>query len=154
LDDNIKKSKVPALISFSYFIRLLGPAFGYTLASVSLKMYIAPDHTPTITNEDPRWIGAWYFGWIVLGFALFIFVPIMAMFPKELPRAAVRNRVEKEKKRRLEAKTFEVSEHKEGKNDKGEELVNFNGLMATFKRLLTNKIFLLNNFASIFYIFG
>ena len=25
LDDNIKKSKTPALISFSYFIRLLGP---------------------------------------------------------------------------------------------------------------------------------
>lgn len=77
LDDNIKKSKTPALISkvkaqkyctnlkcffftfegFSYFIRLLGPAAGYSLASFSLNMYIAPELTPIITNKDPRWLG-------------------------------------------------------------------------------------------------
>lgn len=59
LDDNIKKSKAPALVSFSYFIRLLGPALGYNLASFSLNIYVAPEMTPTITNKDPRWIGAW-----------------------------------------------------------------------------------------------
>lgn len=42
MDDNIKKSKTPALISFSYFLRLLGPAFGFGLASFSLKFYINP----------------------------------------------------------------------------------------------------------------
>lgn len=59
LDDNIKKSKAPALMSISYFIRLLGPALGYNIASVSLGIYVAPGLTPTITNKDPRWIGAW-----------------------------------------------------------------------------------------------
>lgn len=78
MDDNIKKSKTPALMSkknfekyeklfliafilgISMFMRLLGPACGYALASIFLKMYIAPDLTPVIGNKDPRWLGAWY----------------------------------------------------------------------------------------------
>jgi sodium-independent organic anion transporter len=150
LDDNILKSKTPALISLSYFIRLLGPALGYGLASFSLKVYIAPELTPTITIQDPRWLGAWYMGWIVLGFALIIFVPLMAMFPKSLPRAAVRYQIADEKKKRQMAKTMEVVEEKDG----DEKKVSFNGMLATFKRLMTNKVFVLNNVASAFYVFG
>lgn len=54
MDDNIKKSKTPVSISFSYFLRMLGPAIGYGLASFSLKFYISPTLTPTITTTDPR----------------------------------------------------------------------------------------------------
>ena len=54
MDDNIQKSKTPALISFSYFLRMLGPAIGYGLASFCLKFYISPTLTPTITTKDPR----------------------------------------------------------------------------------------------------
>lgn len=54
MDDNIQKSKTPALISFSYFLRMLGPAIGYGLASFALKFYISPTLTPTITMQDPR----------------------------------------------------------------------------------------------------
>lgn len=43
----------------SMFLRLLGPAAGYSLASICLKMYIAPDLTPVINNKDSRWLGAW-----------------------------------------------------------------------------------------------
>lgn len=56
MDDNIQKSKTPALISFSYFLRMLGPAIGYGLASFSLKFYVSPTLTPTITMQDPRYI--------------------------------------------------------------------------------------------------
>jgi len=35
---------------------------GYTLASYALGMYVDPNLTPVITNNDPRWIGAWWFG--------------------------------------------------------------------------------------------
>ena len=54
MDDNIKKSKTPALISFSFFLRMLGPAIGYALASFSLSFYISPSLTPVITTKDPR----------------------------------------------------------------------------------------------------
>lgn len=38
-------------LGFSYFLRLLGPAGGYALASFCLKIYISPDLTPTIDNK-------------------------------------------------------------------------------------------------------
>lgn len=108
MDDNIKKSKTPALVSeyevkikfrgnlyfmfsgFSYFLRMLGPPIGYALASFSLNMFISPTLTPTITKNDPRWLGAWWLGWLVLGSLLFVFGSLLAFFPKTLPRAAAR----------------------------------------------------------------
>lgn len=69
---------------------MLGPAIGYGLASICLKLYVNPTLTPTIDNTDPRWLGAWWLGWIILGFVLFVFSTLLALFPKTLPRAAVR----------------------------------------------------------------
>lgn len=87
MDDNILKSKTPTFISklnriglktlrllifdivlsgnvyfsgLAYFMRMLGPALGYTLASMCLKIYVSPSLTPTINNLDPRWLGAWW----------------------------------------------------------------------------------------------
>lgn len=77
IDDNVKKSKTPVLISFSYFFRLLGPALGYSLASACLKMYISPSLHPTVTDKDPRWLGAWWMGWILLGFILALFTVML-----------------------------------------------------------------------------
>lgn len=74
-------------------MRTLGPAMGYAIVSICLKLYIAPDLTPIIDNTDPRWLGAWWIGWLVLGTLLIIFASMMAMFPKTLPRAAVRKRI-------------------------------------------------------------
>lgn len=51
---------------------MFGPPLGHLTASIVLKMYIAPSLTPTITNKDPRWLGAWWLGWLVLGILLFV----------------------------------------------------------------------------------
>lgn len=56
----------------SYFLRLCGPAIGYTLASKVLNVYIEPSLTPTITTADPRWLGAWWIGWLALGVPILI----------------------------------------------------------------------------------
>lgn len=69
---------------------MLGPALGYGLASICLKFYISPTLTPTIDNNDPRWLGAWWLGWLILAFVLFIFASLLALFPKTLPRAHYR----------------------------------------------------------------
>lgn len=74
---------------------MLGPAIGYGLASICLKLYISPTLTPTIDNNDPRWLGAWWLGWIILALILFIFSSLLALFPKTLPRAAIRKELRK-----------------------------------------------------------
>ena len=147
MDDNILKSKVPALVSVSYFIRLLGPAGGYSLASYCLKIYILPSLTPTITDTDPRWLGAWWLGWLHLAVGSFVFAFFLLIFPKELPRAYVRRMIAKEKQRRnlLAQGINEVKE---------EPKASFNDMMVTFKRLFKNVAYMLNNIASVFYFFG
>lgn len=54
MDDNVQKSKTPALVSVSMFLRMLGPAIGFSLASFTLKFYVSPTLTPVVTTSDPR----------------------------------------------------------------------------------------------------
>ncbi|XP_059613651.1 solute carrier organic anion transporter family member 74D-like [Phlebotomus argentipes] len=145
MDDNVKKSKTPALISLSYFLRMLGPAIGYALASVCLKMYISPSLTPTINNTDPRWLGAWWLGWFILAGVLIMFSFLIGLFPKILPRAAVRKRIAVEKAR-LGMKIDEEIQ--------AELPASVKDMITTFKRLVSNNTLMLNNLASIFYFFG
>lgn len=94
VDDNVKKSKAPLLLVLANFVRLLGPAVGYSLASFCLKFYVSPELHPKINDEDPRWIGAWWLGYGVFAIVLFFFAPIISAFPKTLPRAALRRKNE------------------------------------------------------------
>lgn len=70
----------------------------------------------------------------------------MGMFPKQLPRAAIRRRIATEKQK-LGVKLSEVKKE-------NELPASFKDMMITFKRLLKNKILMLNNIASVFYFFG
>lgn len=144
MDDNIKKSKTPALISLSYFLRMLGPAIGYALASFCLKLYVSPSVTPTINNADPRWLGAWWLGWLILGVILLIFGSFLGLFPKALPRAYVRRQIDIEKIKKGK-KIDDAVDHPQR---------SFSDMIITFKRLLRNKVLMLNNAASVFYFFG
>lgn len=111
-------------------------------------MYIAPHLTPVITNKDPRWIGAWYFGWVFIALVLSSFSVIMALFPKELPRAAVRRRIATEKERRKNASKLDLAEKDV------EPETSLKDFFLTFKRLLKNKLYMYNNLAGTFYVFG
>jgi len=69
LADNWRQFLNKALTFSSFFnlgitvsLRLVGPTFGFLLASAALKMYVNPLMTPLITPENPRWIGAWWLG--------------------------------------------------------------------------------------------
>lgn len=123
---------------------MLGPAIGYGLASFCLKLYISPTLTPTINNNDPRWLGAWWLGWIILSLFLFVLASLLALFPKTLPRAAARRELVK-KQTSWASKTSELEQ---------ELPTSFSDMIATFKRLIFNSTLMLNNFASIFYFLG
>lgn len=84
---------------------------------------------------------------MTLAISLFAFAFIMIMFPKELPRAALRKRIAAEKRKR-------GMKH-DDKEDKNEEIpASIKDMLVTFKRLLMNATFMLNNIAAIFYYFG
>jgi len=63
----------------------VGPAIGFLLGFACLSLYIDPKLHPVITNKDPRWLGAWWLGWIILGVTMGTFAILIAMFPRNLP---------------------------------------------------------------------
>jgi hypothetical protein len=92
-------------------------------------------------------LGAWWLGWVILAVSLFGFAFVMCMFPKQLPRAAVRKRIASERRKR-------GMKSLEKETDHDEIPASFSDMMVTFKRLFLNVTFMLNNLASIFYYFG
>jgi len=139
---------------------MLGPAAGYALASMCLRVYIVPYFKPIVNDKDPRWLGAWWMGWLIIGCSLLFFSVLFAMFPKELPRAAARRMVEEERRKKALKLAKTLSEKEQMQKQESEmkstieEKASWEDMKATFKRLLTNKTLMYNNLSSVFYLFG
>lgn len=73
------------LQGFTFALRTVGPAIGFLLGYGCLSLYIDPKLHPVITKKDPRWLGAWWLGWIILGVTMGMFAVLIAMFPRDLP---------------------------------------------------------------------
>ncbi|XP_068087043.1 solute carrier organic anion transporter family member 74D isoform X2 [Anabrus simplex] len=131
LDNNSRKDKAPFLLAISACIRMLGPSVGFSIASYALSQYIDPSLHPTIGPEDPRWMGAWWMGWSINGVMAFLLAFFIALFPRQLARA----------KRR---KTQPIT-HAD---------ISFEDFMQTVKKLLRNKVFVLNTTSTVFFVFG
>lgn len=56
-DNNPNQRNTPLLLSLSYSMRMVGPIIGYGFAYLIMTIYIDPSKTPTITQDDPRWLG-------------------------------------------------------------------------------------------------
>ncbi|XP_017090680.2 solute carrier organic anion transporter family member 74D [Drosophila bipectinata] len=136
MDDNSDRAKTPAMLSWSAFIRMLGPAMGFSVVSLCLRIYIDPFKTPLITTKDPRWMGAWWLGWIFLTIILLISAFFVGMFPKEMPKARVK---------RLKAEGDDITPLAER---------SWSDMMQSLKRLAANKVYVYNSLSSILYIFG
>ena len=72
---------------FTFALRTVGPVFGFVLGYLCLKLYIDPRLHPIIDSKDPRWLGAWWLGWIFLGITMAIFSGLLSLFPKELRKS-------------------------------------------------------------------
>lgn len=86
LDDNTKQRNTPLMLSYAFAMRMFGPVLGFALGFAMMRIYIDPRLTPLISADDPRWLGAWWLGWLLLGTLMFIFAGLIGMFPKHLPK--------------------------------------------------------------------
>ncbi|KAG8187154.1 hypothetical protein JTE90_020032 [Oedothorax gibbosus] len=85
MDDNSKQKNTPMYLAVAFALRLLGPLLGFLMSSVFLKFPENPFVDPGFGNEDPRWIGGWWMGFLLQGFLLALCTVPMAMFPRRLP---------------------------------------------------------------------
>lgn len=84
LDDNVSREKAPLYMTIAAFLRGLGPALGFVLSSACLYLYEDPAHPPDYQPNDPRWVGAWWLGFVILAALQSILSVPLLMFPKRM----------------------------------------------------------------------
>ncbi|XP_072241904.1 solute carrier organic anion transporter family member 3A1 [Leuresthes tenuis] len=89
IDDHVKKKDSSLYIGILFSTLVFGPACGFILGSVCTKFYVDAIFIDTskldITPDDPRWIGAWWAGFLLCGALLFCSAVLMFGFPQSLP---------------------------------------------------------------------
>ncbi|XP_050689028.1 solute carrier organic anion transporter family member 74D-like [Eriocheir sinensis] len=86
IDDNIANQETPIYFAVTSGVRILGPTFGFVLGFVCTRLYVDPLADPGIEPTDPRWIGAWWLGLVVVAATLSLTSIAMFAFPRHLPR--------------------------------------------------------------------
>ncbi|KAI1235203.1 hypothetical protein IHE44_0002840 [Lamprotornis superbus] len=83
---NFLMSSAPGIL---FTMLVFGPACGFILGSFCTKIYVDAVFIDTskldITPDDPRWIGAWWGGFLLCGALLFFSSLPMFGFPQSLP---------------------------------------------------------------------
>lgn len=60
IDDNVKSKQSPLYMAITIGVRVLGPALGYYLGSLCVRLYVVPGMD--VDHKDPNFIGAWWLG--------------------------------------------------------------------------------------------
>ncbi|KAG7468201.1 hypothetical protein MATL_G00140320 [Megalops atlanticus] len=88
IDDHVRRKDSSLYIGILFSTLVFGPACGFILGSLCTKIYVDAVFIDTskldITPEDPRWIGAWWGGFLLCGALLFFSALFMFGFPQSL----------------------------------------------------------------------
>ncbi|XP_054990037.1 solute carrier organic anion transporter family member 3A1 isoform X1 [Sorex araneus] len=89
IDDHVHRKDSSLYIGILFTMLVFGPACGFILGSFCTKIYVDAVFIDTssldITPDDPRWIGAWWGGFLLCGALLFFSSLLMFGFPQSLP---------------------------------------------------------------------
>uniref|UniRef100_A0A1A9WTI7 Solute carrier organic anion transporter family member n=1 Tax=Glossina brevipalpis TaxID=37001 RepID=A0A1A9WTI7_9MUSC len=83
IDDNVSSKQSPMYMAITIGVRILGPASGFIVGSFCTRWYVTLTN-PGFTANDPRWIGAWWLGPVIIGSLMLLSSVAMFSFPKQL----------------------------------------------------------------------
>ncbi|XP_014208402.1 solute carrier organic anion transporter family member 3A1-like [Copidosoma floridanum] len=87
IDDNVAGRESPLYFAITIGVRILGPAMGFMLGSLCTMVYVDLSSNPPITPSDPRWMGAWWLGLVLISSLLILVSVGMFAFPTRLPKS-------------------------------------------------------------------
>ncbi|XP_008057358.1 solute carrier organic anion transporter family member 4C1 [Carlito syrichta] len=136
LDDSVPTHKASLYIGIGYSMSILGPAIGYVLGGQLLTLYIdvAFGQSTDITEDDPRWLGAWWIGFLLSWiFAWSLIIPF-SCFPKHLPGTAKIQAGKTSQTHKDKSSSLQHEDEKFGKSIKD--------FPAALKNLMKNTVFM------------
>ncbi|XP_034940213.1 solute carrier organic anion transporter family member 74D [Chelonus insularis] len=98
IDDNVASRESPLYFAITIGVRILGPALGFILGSLCTMLYADLSANPQITPTDPRWVGAWWLGLVLISAMLMLVSVAMFAFPTRLPTSRSPPKIEDSKK--------------------------------------------------------
>ncbi|XP_071502460.1 solute carrier organic anion transporter family member 4A1-like [Diadema antillarum] len=108
MDENMHANDFGLYLGIFNAINAAGPALGYILGGVYLKLYTDFDITDSVpvSPSNPTWVGAWWLGFLLNGTLLFLMSALMMGYPRSLPGA---KKIAKERKSEVQrGKEFET----------------------------------------------
>uniref|UniRef100_A0A914X4F9 Solute carrier organic anion transporter family member n=1 Tax=Plectus sambesii TaxID=2011161 RepID=A0A914X4F9_9BILA len=81
IDDNVKRKNMPVYFAGMFFIKILGPAAGFSIGSLCNRLYYTLKAPEGLSPRDPSWIGAWWLGFLIIAAALVGPALVMFFFP-------------------------------------------------------------------------
>ncbi|KAM8962211.1 solute carrier organic anion transporter family member 4C1 [Pelodytes ibericus] len=89
-DDSLPTHQSSLYIGIAYGMSVVGPAVGYLIGGQLLDIYIDFDKGTkvNISPGDPRWLGAWWIGFLICGLTTWLLIAPLSCFPKHLPGTA------------------------------------------------------------------
>ncbi|KAL1435752.1 hypothetical protein MTO96_010537 [Rhipicephalus appendiculatus] len=148
MDDNIRKKNSPLYFGMGLAFRLLGPVVGFLTAGICLRFYEDPFHNPGISPKDPRWVGAWWMGYILFAVGLTVVSLPMMMFPRILP--AGKNYKVNRMQRLSVVKANKAANDAEGSGQHGISIAMIKDIIVIVKRLVRNPIFMFHTIGLVF----
>ncbi|XP_076835814.1 solute carrier organic anion transporter family member 2B1 isoform X2 [Brachyhypopomus gauderio] len=88
VDDYADKKNSPLYLGILFSVTVIGPALGYLMASFLLRFYVdfntMSQESIKLDKSDPRWVGAWWLGFLVAGTLLFLTSLPYLFFPRKM----------------------------------------------------------------------
>ncbi|XP_067667494.1 solute carrier organic anion transporter family member 2A1-like [Haliotis asinina] len=140
IDDNVVKTKTGYYLGIIITIAILGPAIAYSLGGLFTRIYVTLEATD-LHPRHPKWVGAWWLGYIVFGSAAILSAFPVFLFPRRLRGAPAPEEP-------VPKKTEVVNG---GTNRLLKEIKNYCRIL---RNIMTNPIYVLLLFATMSLIFG
>ncbi|XP_069820773.1 solute carrier organic anion transporter family member 4C1 [Dendropsophus ebraccatus] len=89
-DDSLPTHKSSLYIGIALGMNIVGPAIGYLMGGELLNIYIDFEKVDTVplSTTDPRWLGAWWIAFLIVGLVTWLLIIPFSCFPKHLPGTA------------------------------------------------------------------
>ncbi|NWR92091.1 SO2B1 protein, partial [Furnarius figulus] len=90
IDDFASERNSPLYLGILFSVTVIGPGVAFMLGSAMLRFYVDIDKVSRdevqLTPDNPRWVGAWWLGFLVAASLVALSAVPYFFFPREMPK--------------------------------------------------------------------